>query len=68
MTPDQALLRLKEKPQLFFRDYAERCVYAALVMAGVARCYVKEDHSQWVRLATEDERRISAGAENRARA
>lgn len=67
-----ALTLLSQQDRPFFRDYAERMVFARLVMMGLARCYVKEDRSEWVRLATDDEQamaaKYSAGAENRVNA
>jgi allantoicase len=62
MTPAQLIalqaLTVGDKP--FYTTYAQRCVYAALVMEGYARCYVKEDRSEWVRLATYEEREMHA--------
>jgi hypothetical protein len=62
MTPAQLIalqaLTVGDKP--FYTTYAQRCVYASLVMAGEARCYVKEDRSEWVRRATYEEREMHA--------
>lgn len=54
-----ALALLSQKDCLFFRDYAERMVFARLVMMGYARCYVKEDRSEWVRIATAEEQGLA---------
>lgn len=59
MTASDALTLLSHGDRLFFASYADRCIYARLVMAGDARCYVREDRSEWVRLATEEERAMS---------
>jgi hypothetical protein len=59
-------LTVGDKP--FYTNYAQRCVYASLVMAGEARCYVKEDRSEWVRLATYEEREMHLKYQNPARA
>lgn len=68
MTAADALTLLSHGDRLFFASYADRCVYARLVMTGDARCYVREDRTEWVRLATDEERAIharnSACAEN----
>jgi hypothetical protein len=53
--PAQALIRLSQGDKLFHSD---RAVYAPLVMAGLARCYVVRGGDEYVRLATDEERAI----------
>ena len=67
MTPAQsaALARLKTD-QRFFGEH--RAVYASLVMAGDARCYVIEGGEEWVRLATYEERELHLKYQMSARA
>lgn len=52
-----ALTLLSQEDRLFF---SHRPVFARLVMAGLARCYVRADGSEWVRLTTVEERAIAA--------
>lgn len=54
-----ALTLLSQQDRPFFRDYAERCIFARLVIMGYARCYVKEDRSEWVRMATAEEQGLA---------
>lgn len=48
---------LSQADRLFF---SHRASFARLVMAGLARCYVRADGSEWVRLTTVEERAIAA--------
>lgn len=59
MTEHDALTLLSQRDQRFFDDFAKRCVYARLVMQGLARCYVVMGGEEYIRLATDEEQALS---------